>query len=115
MQIHQPVDLVLGLLELPLGIVGIVLDLRRVFTGTFKNRYADWRPLGLSLWFLSGGPAHLSRAFDLRHHESHTTSVLETIELKILTVILIANGLAWIIRRRQMSQEPVTEAVHPAT
>ena len=114
MHIQQPVDLVLGLAMFPLGLVGIGLDLRRVFARTFKNRYADWRSLSLSLWFLSAGPAHFFRAFDLRHHESHTTSMLEAIEVAIFSVILIVNVVAWIIRRRQGTEASRTEAAHPA-
>lgn len=114
MHVYQPVDLVLGLLAFLLGFVGIMLDLRRVFAGTFKNSYSDWRSLGLGIWFLSGGPAHFSRAFDLRHHESHTTLVLEIIETTVVSVILVASVIAWIIRRRHAIEADVTKATHLA-
>ena len=114
MHIQQPVQLVLGLVTFPLGFVGIAQVLRHVFARTFKNRYGDWWFLSLSLWFLAGGPAHFFRAFDLRYHDSHTTSILETIEAAVLCVILIVNVIAWIIRRRSEMEASVTEAAHPA-
>ena len=110
MHIYQPVDLVLSLFMFPLGLLGLGRDLYRVFTGAFKNRYEDWRSLTLSLWFLSGGPAHFSKAFDLRHRESHTTSILEAIEISVLVIILASNSIAWIVRRRQSSGKSMTGA-----
>lgn len=115
MHVHQPVDLVLGLFMFPLGLVGLGRDLYRVFIGAFKNRYEDWRSLSLSIWFLSGGPAHFSNAFDLRHHESHTTSVLDAVEVSCLSIILLASSAAWVVRRRRHMGAPVAETAHPAT
>ena len=74
-----------------------------VFTRTFRNRYADWRSLSLSLWFLSGGPAHISRSFDADEGSYEITPVtapiLEAIEITGLATILLVNGIAWIVRQ----------------
>jgi len=104
MHIYQPVDLVLGLLMFPLGLLGLGQDLYRVFTRTFRNRYGDWRSVGLSLWFVFGGPAHVSKALDPRYHASHRTAVLQEVEVFVLSCILISGGVAWIVRRRQKSE-----------
>lgn len=109
MYIHQPVDFVLGIFMFPFGLLGLSRDLYLVFRGTFKNRYEDWRSLSISLWFLSDGPALFFKGFDLRHHESQVTSILEGIALAFLCAILAANGIAYIIRQRQNAKKSMTE------
>jgi hypothetical protein len=113
MHIYQPVDLVIGVLLTTVGFIGLGMDLYRISKHTFKNRYGDWRSLGLSLWIATSGPAYLSKAFDIPHHESHLTDILYMIELVVLYTILISFGLAWIIRKRQKTEHTGTKGVHP--
>lgn len=105
MSIYQPVDLILGLLMIPLGMLCLVQDLRRILTRIFRNRYADWRSLTLGVWFVSSGPEHLSKAFNPRHHESDLTATLQTVALWFIAAILIANLVAWIMRRHRKPEQ----------
>ena len=107
MHIYQPVDLVLGVVMFPLGLWGMGQELSRVYRHSFKNTYGDWRTLGLSVWFLSGGPAYISKAFDQRHQESHLTSILQTIELFCLCFLLVGTLIAFVVRKCQRTQEPL--------
>ena len=100
MHIYHPIDLAVGMLMLLLGPVGLCLDLSRIAKRKFKNTYGDWRSLGLSVWFITGGPAHLSRAFDLPHRESHLTSLLNTVANTGLVLVLLATILACGVRCR---------------
>lgn len=113
MHIYQPFDLVLGLLMLPVGLLCLGQDIHRIATRTFRNSYADWRSVTLSAWFVSGGPAHISKASDPRHQESHQTTMLQAVALSVLAVVLIANGIAWLVRRRQQAEQTGPEAAHP--
>ena len=87
-----------------LGLLGVGHDLYRIITKQFRNRYGDWRSLTLSVWFMSDGPAHLSKALDPRHQESHRTAILTIAAVCVFCALVAANGTAWIIGRRQRSQ-----------
>ncbi len=104
MHVYQPVDLVLGLLMSLLGLPGVGHDLYRIITKQFRNRYDDWRSLTLSVWFMSDGPAHLSKALDPRHQESHRTGILTTVAVCVFCALVAASSIAWIVCRRQRSQ-----------
>lgn len=95
---------------IPLALLGLVQDLRRVFARTFRNCYADWHSLTLSVWFASSGPSHLSKAFDPRHHESDLTAILQVVALSVLAAVLIANVVAWALRSRRKVEQIETDA-----
>ena len=99
MTIHQPIDFFVGLPMLLLGVTGLAIDLWKIAKHRFRDTYGDWRSLGLSVWFITSGPARLSRAFDFTHHNSSRTNVLEGVEAVVLGVIIVVTLAVWIARR----------------
>ena len=115
MHIYQPFDLFLGTVMILLGVPGLARDLYRAGTRAFRATYTDWRSLGLSLWFSGDGPAHISRAFDPAHQESHRTAVLVSFALPAMGVAVLAGGIAWWCEwRRKRPGQVVAGAEHSA-
>ncbi len=101
MQVHQPFDLFLGVVMLVLGIPGLGRDISRALAHRFTNTYDEWRMLCLSIWFTTSGPSYCSQAFDLPHHPSHRTSVLEEFAVLFLAVAMVIGTVALIAERRR--------------
>lgn len=113
MQVHQPFDLFLGIAMLLLGVPGLGRDIYRALTHRFPGTYHEWRMLGLDIWFAMSGPSHCSKAFDLPHHPSHRTAVLEEFAVLFLVIAMVIGTVALIAeRRRKRAEQSKAEVWH---
>lgn len=113
MQVHQPFDLFLGVAMLVLGVPGLGRDISRALTRRPPGTYQEWRMLVLDIWFTTSGPSHCSRAFDVPHHQSHRTAVLEEFAVLFLVIAAVIGTVALIAeRRRKRAEQSKAEAWH---
>lgn len=101
MQVHQPFDLFLGIAMLLLGVPGLGRDISRALAHRFTNTCGNWRMLGWDIMFAALGMQNFSQAFDLPHHPSHRTSVLEEFAVLFLAVAMVIGTVALIAERRR--------------
>ena len=105
MHVQQPWELFAGVVLLLVGVPGLARDLYRAYTRTFRATYADWRMLGLSLWFAGAGPAYCSRAFDPPGHDSHRTAILSAVAMWMLLLAVVSCSVAWAMEWRRKRAE----------
>ncbi len=108
MQVYQPFDLWFGAAMVLLGLTGLVWDIHRALTHQFPGDYGAWRGLGMSFFFVADGPAHVSKAFDLPHSESHRTAMCLVFVLPIMFAIIVVNIIAQVVIRRRKKSGQAT-------
>lgn len=100
MHIYQPFDFILGLVAIPIGLVGVARDIFRIRRGVFRNCDVDVRSLCLSTYILVIGPGKIAESIVPRHDKTPLINDLQWFEIVGLTAVLAAFTIAWLIRRR---------------